>query len=79
MPVLTAWVFPVTALLHFCRLPQCNLTWETTYEKILRTRKYLDYFGLDTGYMISFNFNQNKQTGVRKVAFDNKTLIEAMI
>jgi len=24
--------------------------------------EYIDYFGLTTGYMLSFNFNKNKET-----------------
>ena len=40
---------------------------------------YLDYFGLDTGYMLSFNFNKNKETGVKKVELRGKTLYEATV
>lgn len=42
-------------------------------------REYLDYFGLDTGYMLSFNFNKNKETGVKQVQIGNKVLIEGMV
>ena len=31
--------------------------------------EYLDYWNLDTGYMLSFNFNKKKEQGV----FDLKT------
>lgn len=41
-------------------------------------RAYLDYFDLDTGYMLSFNFNKNKSTGVRMVEIDGKTLYEGV-
>ena len=40
---------------------------------------YLDYFGLDTGYMLSFNFNKRKESGVKTVEIDNKTLIEGIV
>ena len=41
--------------------------------------EYLDYFGLDTGYMLSFNFNKNKETGVRQVHVGNKVLYEGTV
>lgn len=40
---------------------------------------YLDYYGLSTGYMLSFNFNKEKETGVKEVSISGKTLIEAML
>ena len=41
--------------------------------------EYLDYFGLDTGYMLSFNFNKNKETGVKRVPVGDKLLYEATV
>ena len=41
--------------------------------------QYLDYFGLTTGYMLSFNFNQNKETGMKRVQIADKTLYEATV
>ena len=41
--------------------------------------RYLDYFGLKKGYMLSFNFNKNKQCGVKDVILGDKTLIEAVV
>ncbi|MBQ7563303.1 MAG: ATP-binding protein [Lachnospiraceae bacterium] len=41
--------------------------------------EYLDYFGLRKGYMLSFNFNKNKETGVRRVEIGGKTLIEGTV
>ncbi len=41
--------------------------------------EYLDRFGLNTGYMISFNFNQNKRPGVERVSIGDKTLFEATV
>ena len=42
-------------------------------------KEYLNYFNLDTGYMLSFNFNQKKETGVKRVDFEDKVLFEAMV
>ena len=42
-------------------------------------REYLDYFGLTTGYMLSFNFNKKKETGVQQVHIDGKVLYEGMV
>ena len=41
--------------------------------------EYLDYFGLTTGYMLSFNFNKQKETGVKQVFFGNKLLYEGTV
>ena len=41
--------------------------------------EYLDYFGLTTGYMLSFNFNKRKETGVKQVHFGDKLLYEATV
>ena len=40
---------------------------------------YLDYYDLDTGYMLSFNFNKKKETGVKKIMVGNKVLYEGML
>lgn len=41
--------------------------------------EYLDYYHLDTGYMLSFNFNKKKQTGVQEISLGNRTLVEAVV
>lgn len=41
--------------------------------------EYLDYYHLKTGYMLSFNFNKNKQTGVHEIILGDKLLIEAVV
>ena len=41
--------------------------------------EYLDYFGLSTGYMLSFNFNKDKKCGVREVRIGNKLLYEGVV
>ena len=41
--------------------------------------QYLDYFGLHLGYMVSFNFNKNKEPGVKEVRIGDKVLLEATV
>jgi hypothetical protein len=41
--------------------------------------EYLDYYGLNTGYMLSFNFNAKKETGVKRVLIGDKVLFEATV
>ena len=41
--------------------------------------EYLDYFGLDTGYMMSFNFNKNKEPGVKRIQIGTKILFEGTV
>lgn len=45
-------------------------------QQILR---YLDYWKLETGYMLSFNFNKNKETGVRPVRIGDRLLYEGIV
>ena len=40
---------------------------------------YLDYYRLKKGYMLSFNFNKNKQIGLREIQIGDKILIEAVV
>ncbi len=40
---------------------------------------YLDDYRRDKGYMLSFNFNKNKQTGVKKIQIGDKTIVEAVV
>ena len=41
--------------------------------------EYLDYFGLTTGYMLSFNFNKGKETGVHPVMVGDKMIYEGTV
>ncbi|MBP1590609.1 MAG: 9-O-acetyl-N-acetylneuraminate esterase, partial [Oscillospiraceae bacterium] len=41
--------------------------------------EYLDYFGLEKGYMLSFNFNKDKEQGVKEINIHGKKLIEATV
>lgn len=40
---------------------------------------YLDYYHLHQGYMLSFNFNQNKEIGVREVMVGDRKIVEAVV
>ena len=42
-------------------------------------QEYLDYFGLNTGYMVSFCFNKNKEPGVKRVRIGDRVLYEATV
>ena len=38
--------------------------------------EYLEYYHLEKGYLLSFNFNKNKKIGLKEVEVDNKKIIE---
>ena len=40
---------------------------------------YLDYYNKKKGYMLSFNFNKNKVTGVKEIQIGDKTIVEAVV
>lgn len=40
---------------------------------------YLDYFHLKKGYMLSFNFNKKKETGVKEIVLGDRTIVEAVV
>ena len=41
--------------------------------------EYLDYYHIQKGYMLSFNFNKNKQTGVKTIRLEGKVIVEAVV
>ena len=41
--------------------------------------EYLDYWNLNTGYMLSFNFNRKKEPGVKRVQIVDKILFEGTV
>ena len=41
--------------------------------------EYLDYYGLKTGYLVSFCFNKNKHPGVHELKLGERTIIEAVV
>lgn len=40
---------------------------------------YLEYYHLKKGYMLSFNFNKEKQIGIREISLGDKILVEAVV
>lgn len=40
---------------------------------------YLDHYHLKKGYMLSYNFNKNKEIGVKRIILGDKVLIEAVV
>lgn len=40
---------------------------------------YLDYYHLKKGYMLSFNFNQKKEIGIKEITLGDKVLVEAVV
>ncbi len=45
----------------------------------IQLSEYLDHFGLSEGYMLSFCFNKNKETGLQKKEFGDKVLWEVVV
>ena len=41
--------------------------------------EYLDYYHINKGYLLSFCFNQNKQTGIKEITFGDKTIVECVV
>ncbi len=41
--------------------------------------EYLDYYHLDKGYMLSFNFNKKKEVGVKELQVEDKMIVEAVV
>ena len=41
--------------------------------------EYLDYYGADMGYLLSFNFNQDKTTGIREITLGDKRILEVTV
>lgn len=40
---------------------------------------YLDYYRLQRGYMLSFNFNKRKVPGVKEVRVGDRVIVEAVV
>ncbi len=40
---------------------------------------YLEFYNIDTGYMLSFNFNQNKKTGMKEIILNGKYIYEVVV
>ncbi len=40
---------------------------------------YLDAYGANMGYMLSFNFNKNKKTGIQEITWGGKRILEVVV
>ena len=40
---------------------------------------YLDAYHVRKGYMLSFNFNKNKVTGIKEIVCGDKIILEAVV
>ena len=41
--------------------------------------EYLDYYREKKGYLLSFNFNKNKKSGIQELEFEGKRIVEVMV
>lgn len=41
--------------------------------------EYLDYYHIDKGYLLSFNFNKNKHSGVHTIELNGRTIVEGVV
>lgn len=41
--------------------------------------EYLDYYHLDHGYLLSFNFNKNKKAEIKEIIIENRTILEVVV
>ena len=41
--------------------------------------EYLDFYKSEKGYLLSFNFNKNKKTGIKELEYNGKQIIEVVV
>ncbi len=41
--------------------------------------EYLDYYHLNYGYLLSFNFNKNKKVEMKKIVIEDRTILEVVV
>lgn len=41
--------------------------------------EYLDYYHIDKEYLLSFNFNKNKKSGMHTIKLNGKTIAEGVV
>jgi len=41
--------------------------------------EYLDYYHIDKGYLLSFNFNKNKRSGMHTIELNGRTIVEGVV
>lgn len=42
-------------------------------------KEYLDYYREDKGYLLSFNFNKKKKTGIQELNYNGKKILEVVV
>ena len=52
---------------------------EYNTEREKQIAEYLNYYHLEKGYLLSFNFNKNKKSGMKTIQVYGKTVIEAVV
>ena len=73
-------------LANIISLQMTNKTIEEEAEAYISEEKevkiyyeYMDFYRVDKGYMISFNFNKNKTVGLCELWFGEKCILEAVV
>ena len=41
--------------------------------------EYLEYYKQDRGYLLSFNFNKNKKSGIQDLEYHGKRILEVIV
>ena len=41
--------------------------------------EYLDYYHLNYGYLLSFNFNKNKKVEMKEIIVGDRTILEVVV
>ena len=41
--------------------------------------EYLKYYGEEKGYLLSFNFNKKKETGIQELEYEGKRIFEVVV
>ena len=43
------------------------------------TAEYLEFYKMEKGYLLSFNFNKSKKTGIREISYEGKRILEVVV
>ena len=41
--------------------------------------EYLEFYKMEKGYLLSFNFNKSKKTGIREISYEGKRILEVVV
>lgn len=52
---------------------------EYNTEEERQLSEYLDYYHIDKGYLLNFNFNKKKQSGMHIIELNGRTIVEAVV